>query len=75
MPLNLLDNKLISILDLIVASAHDEVFVPTKHLDGGVECLHTIMLPLVSTALISRQRMAVLALDDRLAHSQLMGWK
>lgn len=73
MPLNLLDNKLVAILDLLVASAHDKVLVPAKHLNCGVESLHTIMLPLVSAALISCQCVALFALDNGLANCQLMG--
>lgn len=75
MPLHLLDNQLVPIFDLLMTGADDEVFVATKHFDGGFESTNAIVLPLIPTAFIACQCVAIFALDNSFTNSQLVSWQ
>lgn len=75
MSLHLLDNELVPVLDLLVASADNEVFVTAEHFYSGFERLHTIMLPLVPAALVASKRVASLTLNHCLTDGQFMSWQ
>lgn len=73
--LDLFDHELVAILDLFMAGTYNIVLVPTKHFNCGIKSLHTIMLPLIATAFVTSQCMALLAFYHSFTNCELVSWK